>query len=129
MATQQPKRLGEVLIEAGIITERQLDEALARKRGTNRRLGGMLVSMGLATEAQICRAVAAQQGIEVVNLQTMMPDPLAAKMLPSELALKHCMIPLRCQSGRLVLVMADPMDMVGFDAAWRAARCATVRAL
>ena len=126
MGPQPAKRIGEVLVESGVITEGQLQEALAAKKGTNRRLGMVLVDMGLATESEICRALARQQGLEMVDLTTVVPEPQAIERVPSEIALKHYLIPLKYQNGRLQLAMADPLDMAGYDAAWRAAKCATV---
>lgn len=126
MGTQQPKRLGEVLVESGVITEHQLMSALEHKRGTRRRLGSTLVEMGLATETQICRAVADQQGIPVIDLNTITPDSEALQRVPAEIAARHAVVPLKVRAGRLLLVMADPLDITGLDAAWRASQCVSI---
>lgn len=122
MITGQRKRLGELLVETGVITEAQLQEALARRQGSGQRLGQVLEEMGLVTEEQICRAVAKQQGIEMVDLSSVIPEPAALERIPAEIAIKHRVMPLRMDGNRLVLVMADPLDTQALDAAWRAAR-------
>ncbi|MBI3947977.1 MAG: Flp pilus assembly complex ATPase component TadA [Armatimonadetes bacterium] len=126
MVTGQRKRLGELLVEAGVITEAQLQEALARRQGASQRLGKVLEDMGLVTEAQICRAVAKQQGIEMIDLNDVIPESAALERIPAEIAIRHRVMPLRMDGSRLVLVMADPLDTQALDAAWRAARATSI---
>jgi len=65
------KRLGEILVESGLLTPEQLNRALATAAANQQRLGEALVSIGLLSEIDIARALATQLGLEIVRLQTM----------------------------------------------------------
>ncbi|MDR7544994.1 MAG: hypothetical protein QN120_12175, partial [Armatimonadota bacterium] len=107
--------LGELLVEAGLITRQQLDQALQSQRVTGHRLGRVLVSMGLATPEAIARAVAGQLGIEFVELQAItIPDDVLT-VLPETLIRRHQVIPIRNEGEALVLGMVDPLDILALD--------------
>jgi type IV pilus assembly protein PilB len=108
-------RLGELLVEAGLISQAQLQQALEQQNATGERLGKVLVSMGVATQDSIARAVASQLGIEYVNLQTttIAEDVLTA--LPEPLIRRYQVVPVRLEEDALVLGMVDPLDIVALD--------------
>ena len=69
------KKIGECLIQAGLITDDDLRRALAEHKRTGERLGVVLVRMNLATEKQIAKALAFQLGFPYINLAENPPDP------------------------------------------------------
>ncbi|MDR7419651.1 MAG: type II secretion system ATPase GspE [Armatimonadota bacterium] len=119
----QPRRrvrLGEILVEAGLITQEQLDRALQQQQATGDRLGKVLVTMGLASQDAIARAVANQLGIEYVAIQTLnIPDDVLTS-LPESVIRRHQVIPVRHEDNTLVLGMVDPLDVLALDDVRRA---------
>jgi type IV pilus assembly protein PilB len=108
-------RLGELLVEAGLISQAQLQQALEQQHATGERLGKVLVSMGLATQDSIARAVASQLGIEYVNLQTTTIPEDVLTALPEPLIRRYQVVPVRLEEDALVLGMVDPLDIVALD--------------
>ena len=78
------KKIGECLIQSGLITEDDLRNALAEHKRTGERLGVVLVRMNLATEKQIAKALAMQLGFPYVNLGENPVDPTAVVLVPKE---------------------------------------------
>ena len=76
------KKIGECLIQAGLITEDDLRNALTEHKRTGERLGVVLVRMNLATEKQIAKALAFQLGFPYINLAENPPDPPAVILIP-----------------------------------------------
>jgi type IV pilus assembly protein PilB len=103
------KKLGECLIQAGLITEDDLRLALAEHKRTRERLGAVLVRMNLATEKQIAKALAYQLGFAYVNLAENPPDPAAVTLIPKEVALKCACIAVRLEKQLLTVAMSDPL--------------------
>ena len=76
------KKIGECLVQAGLITEADLQTALAEHKRSGERLGAVLVRMNLATERQIAKALAYQLGFAYVNLSENAADPAAVILIP-----------------------------------------------
>ncbi len=109
-------RLGELLVEAGLITPEQLEKALEVQQQSGERLGKVLVSMALATQDAIARAVANQLGIEYVNAQSVEIAEDVLTALPEAMIRRHSVIPLRLtDENALVLGMVDPLDIIALD--------------
>ncbi len=122
MAKVQRKRIGDILLETGIITPQQLAEALAQQRRTRERLGRVLVDQGAASEKQIAQALAAQLDLPLVALSSARLDPSAVKLIPEILARKRRVVPLRLDGSHVVVAMADPLDVFALDDVGIAAR-------
>lgn len=122
MAKVQRKRIGDILLETGIITPQQLAEALAQQRRTRERLGRVLVDQGAASEKQIAQALAAQLDLPLVALSSARLDPNAVKLIPEILARKRRVVPLRLDGSHVVVAMADPLDVFALDDVGIAAR-------
>jgi type IV pilus assembly protein PilB len=103
------KKLGETLIQAGLITEDDLRVALAEHKRTGERLGAVLVRMNLATERQIAKALAYQLGFPYVNLAENPPEPGAVIHISKDIALKRSCVALRLDKNLLTVAMADPL--------------------
>ncbi|MFF2090426.1 GspE/PulE family protein [Paenibacillus sp. NPDC058174] len=109
------KRIGDLLLESGVITEQQLHEALEQQRDTKSRLGDVLISMGIITQQQFIEALEFQLGIPHVQLYRQKIDPKIIQLMTQKLADQHCVLPLRMDGNRLVIAMADPLDYFAID--------------
>lgn len=115
---QTRRRIGEILVEAGVISKSQLIEALEAQRGDGRRarLGSVIVSLALATEDDIAHALATQLGYETIDLTAEGPEPAALQRVPRKLAERHQVLPLRIEDRDvLVVAMSDPTNVVALD--------------
>ena len=93
------KKIGECLVQAGLITEADLQTALAEHKRSGERLGAVLVRMNLATERQIAKALAYQLGFSYVNLAEHVPDPAAVVLIPKDVALKRTCISINVEKN------------------------------
>ncbi len=107
--------LGQVLVEAEVLTHAQLERALAEQRHTGDRLGDILLRNGLASQDAIAAAAARQLGIEFLRLQDTVVDEKALLQVPEHLARRHRVIPIREENGALVMGMVDPTDIMAID--------------
>src|ERR1700741_4839188 len=103
------KKLGECLIQAGLITEHDLQAALTEHKRTGERLGAVLVRLNLATERQIAKALAYQLGFPYLNLGENPPDQTVVTLIQKEAALKRSCVAIRLEKNRLTVAMADPL--------------------
>lgn len=107
--------LGDILVEQGIITPLQLDEALQRQRLTGDLLGRTLVSMGYASEQDIIEALGIQQGMERIDVTKITISQEVIKLISSDVARFYSVIPVRVENGTLVVAMADPLNIQTLD--------------
>jgi CheY-like chemotaxis protein len=107
------KKFGEILVEAGVVDDIQLRQALARQRGTAKRLGEVLEELGVVKEKDIAVAVAHQFGFKVVKQLARFNYPSdVLAMVRSEEALQLLIFPLKFdESGALLLAMVNPLDL------------------
>jgi type IV pilus assembly protein PilB len=103
------KRIGECLIQAGLITEDDLNIALTEHKRTGERVGVVLVRMNLATEKQVAKALAYQLGFPYVNLPENPPDPAAVVLIPKDVALKRVCVAVALDKNLLTVAMSDPL--------------------
>ncbi|HLJ61990.1 MAG TPA: type II secretion system ATPase GspE [bacterium] len=116
-AALRRRRLGEILVDAGVITLEQLAEALGEQKraGRHRGLGQVLVDMGCATERGIGEALALQLGLRYVDLRETVPDEQAMLLLPEHLARRFQTIPIAIDGDKLTVGMVDPLDVLALD--------------
>jgi type IV pilus assembly protein PilB len=103
-------RLGDVLLQDGLITRDQLKQALAEQKSGGHRLGYVLVKQGLVQEIEITRLLARQFRMPAVDLSRFEVDPKIIKLIPAEVAKKNCVLPLKREGRTLTIAMADPLD-------------------
>ncbi|MFT5530432.1 MAG: type IV pilus assembly protein PilB [Candidatus Poriferisodalaceae bacterium] len=113
--TQTKRYLGEILVDHGIISALQLEEALAEHTATKRRLGEVLLMKGWLFPADLYRALAEQHEIEIVDLDTHPPDPILARRVPESLARRLMAIPVGEIATSLKVAMAEPFDVFAID--------------
>lgn len=112
--TQTRKRLGDLLVEAGLITEEQLQLTL-KDKDSSQRLGDALLEKGYITEQQLIEVLEFQLGIPHVSLYRYPFDPKLFSLIPEDVAKRNLMIPLKKDGNRLFVAMADPMDFYAID--------------
>lgn len=112
---KQRKRLGDLLVEVGIITEQQLQLALHEQKKGKLKLGDQLVDMGLITEQQIIEVLEVQLKIPQIELHRQKINPKILNMINEEMAKRYEIIPLKKEGNRLTLAMADPLDYNAMD--------------
>jgi type IV pilus assembly protein PilB len=103
------KKIGECLIQAGLISDDDLENALIEHKRTGERLGVVLIRMNLATEKQIAKALAMQLGFPYVSLSENPPDPAAVVLVPRDVALKRVCIAVTLEKNLLTVAMSDPL--------------------
>ncbi len=103
------KKIGECLIQSGLITEADLQVALAEHKLTGERVGAVLIRLKFATEKQITKALAYQLGFSYVSLAEDPPDPAAIVLIPKEVALKRACVAVRLEKNLLTVAMSDPL--------------------
>lgn len=111
-------RLGDVLINGGVITQEQLDKALGLQKGSGRKLGEVLVDEGITTEEAIARALSSQLGIDMIEAQNVRISEEILKLIPVSVLKKNKVLPFEYAKDNpnvLRVAMADPMDMNAMD--------------
>jgi type IV pilus assembly protein PilB len=103
-------KLGTILVEAGVITEDQLNRILAKQRNTKKRFGHVAVEEGLATEEQIVEALAKQLKIPFISLSTIVIDADVVRMISEPMARELRALPLFRVEKYITVAMADPTD-------------------
>ena len=104
-------RLGDVLLQEGLLTREQLSSALAEQRSSGQRLGYILVKQGLVDEVVVTKALARQLRMPAVDLSRFEPDQKILRLIPSDVARKSLVLPLRRDGRNLTVAMADPTDL------------------
>lgn len=112
---QKPVRLGEYLVKIGLIDKETLNKALKIQKSGRKKLGEILVDMGVADDVVIAKALAVRLKISYGRIDKAgIPEDIIA-MIPPELAEKHMVIPLRKKAGRLLVAMANPLDLYALE--------------
>ncbi len=111
---QTRKRLGDLLVDAGLITEEQLQSTL-KEKPAEQRLGDALLMRGYITEQQLIEVLEFQLGIPHISLYRYPFDTKLFSLIPKEEARRNLIIPLKKDGNRLFVAMADPMDFFVID--------------
>ncbi len=107
--------LGNLLVAAAIVTQDQIDAALAEQAGSGKPLGRVLVERGQLSEVDLARALAAELGLEFVDLAEYPVDRAAIGLIPEPVARRYRALPVGWAEGRLVVAMADPTNVFALD--------------
>ena len=109
MQQNQRKKIGDLLKEAGIITEVQILEALDQKR-KDQKLGDALVEQGYITEKQLLSVLEIQLNLESISLYQYPIDDRLVDLLPKNRARKNLALPIKLEGSKLTVAMNDPLD-------------------
>ncbi|QYK56496.1 MAG: hypothetical protein KF733_03225 [Fimbriimonadaceae bacterium] len=115
------QRIGEMLIHKGLLSQDQLQEALKAKLSSNMRFGEVLTALGYVTEEDVTLCLADQYGYEVVDLDTIVPEPEALEIVPAMTAITGLVLPVRLTNDKMFCVVADPLDIWLTDSLMRLA--------
>lgn len=116
------KRLGDLLVEAGVITNVQLEFALTNKT-KEEKLGDFLIKENILTEQQLIEVLEFQLGIPHIHLNQFSISPDLLQLVPAELAKRTNIIPIRREKNKLFIAMADPMDYFAIEEVRMATGC------
>src|SRR3990170_191123 len=109
------KRLGELLVETGLLSEGSLTRALIEQRSKRGKLGEVIVNLGMATEEEIAQALSIQLGIPYVELKQTPVEPQAIDLIGEKVARKHLILPISIEQKDLHLAMSDPLSFEAFE--------------
>ncbi|GAB0167004.1 GspE/PulE family protein [Lysinibacillus sp. CTST325] len=116
------KRLGDLLVESGVITNVQLEFALTNKT-KEEKLGDFLIKENILTEQQLIEVLEFQLGIPHIHLNQYSISPDLLQLVPAELAKRTNIIPIRREKNKLFIAMADPMDYFAIEEVRMATGC------
>ena len=108
-------RLGDLLVQNGLIDESQLMAALAEQRQTGRKLGATLIAMELVTEQQLLELLSAHLNVPLIDIDQFNVNPAAVKLLPEVQARRYRAIVLEDKGDSLLVGMSDPADLTAVD--------------
>lgn len=116
------KRLGDILISDGLLTQEQLEEALAQQKQTHERLGAVLIEYGYITEKELIDALRNQLGIDFIDLTKTTIDPSMSRYIPKALAQEYEIVPIQVVRDNLFIAMSDPLNFMAIERARNTSR-------
>ncbi len=121
----KPVRIGDLLLEKGIISQEQIDQALdyQRNRGHKKLLGEILVELEFVTEEQVTQTLAHTYGVPFARITPKVADPKVIDVLPREFLEKHCVLPLFCVGGKLTIAIHEPTNVFLIEEVTRLSEC------
>ncbi|MBF0498692.1 MAG: type IV-A pilus assembly ATPase PilB [Candidatus Riflebacteria bacterium] len=108
-------RFGDALLQEGLISAEQLQQALELQKKSGKRLGAVVIEMHLVTEQETAQILSRQLKIPFIDLSNYLVDPIIARLLPEHLAKRHMLIPINKVGNRLTVAMFDPLNIIGID--------------
>ncbi|MDB5172165.1 MAG: pilB, partial [Phycisphaerales bacterium] len=112
---KQPKKLGELLVEWGACSPKDVAKALEHAKKQSMRIGEALIDLKLVNETAVFKALASQHNMEYVDLEKSSIPPNAIGLIPDDLMRKYVILPLGKENGRLRVVVHDPLDLEMLD--------------
>jgi len=109
------KQLGELLIERSIITQNQLEKALAVQQERGGLIGEILVELGFAKEDEIAQTLTAQYGFPYLPLSNYEVNPDIANIVPGRVARQYLLIPIDKIGNNLTLAMSNPLNVQAIE--------------
>ena len=109
------KRLGEVLLQRGVIARKDLEKAMAYQQEHGGLIGQVLIQMGFTTEEEVALALTAQYGFPFLPLDNYEIDGALTGVVPEALAREYCLIPIDRIGNALTLAMADPSNVKAIE--------------
>jgi type IV pilus assembly protein PilB len=107
--------LGQMLVDANLITPEQLSKALKVQETLGGRIGYHLVKLNYISEGEIASFLGRQCGVPPADLSNVKIDPAVIKLIPSAIAHKHLLVPLRRTGNILTIAMVNPSDISAMD--------------
>ncbi len=111
----QRRRLGEILVDQGFLTDAQIGQALDEQKRTGKQLGKVLVEKGFIEENKLLDVISAQIDVQRVILENINLDPAIVKLVPQEMARSYKVVPIFERDNILTVAMADPSNLRTLD--------------
>lgn len=105
------RKLGEILYRKGLVDKPKLIRAMKKSKADNKRLGETLVDLGMLSEDDLTSALAKQFGMEYIDLDRQDISQSTMNLIPDELVRKHFILPLGQEDGRLKVIISDPLNL------------------
>ena len=121
----KPVRIGDLLLDKGLITQEQIAQALdyQRNRGHKKLLGEILIELDLVTEEQVCETLAEAYDVPFARISPKVADPKVIEMLPREFLEKHLVLPLFFVQGKLTVAINEPTNVFLIEEIGRICDC------
>ncbi|MCR5451578.1 MAG: GspE/PulE family protein [Lachnospiraceae bacterium] len=116
------KRIGDLLIERGLITENELSYALDMQKQTHEKLGEVLVNHKIVTAEEMAQTLAIQLEVDYIDLLQISIPPELSNLVKKNTAKSNHMVPVRKQGDVLYVAMDDPLNYYGIDEVRKASR-------
>lgn len=123
------KKIGQLLIEAGHIGEKELNIGLAEQKKRGKRIGQVLIELGYLSEDKLLPILGKQLKVPFVDLSKVEIKPDVLKMVPEKICRKHILVPISFDGKSLMIGMADPLDVFIIDEIQFQNNCEVVRAI
>ena len=108
-------KLGEILVNQGVISEDMLAQALEEQKQDGEKLGTTLIRMGFVSEPELLQALSKHYGVRAVDLKAKEPSDSVLKLLPGDIAAKYLVVPISRFGRKLTLAMLNPHDMTAIE--------------
>lgn len=108
-------KLGEILVNQGVISEDMLAQALEEQKTDGEKLGTTLIRMGFVSEPELLQALSKHFGVRAVDLKSKEPSDSVLKLLPGDIAAKYLVVPISRFGRKLTLAMLNPHDMAAIE--------------
>lgn len=108
-------RLGDILIKSNKVTEYQLNMALQQQKVQGKKLGEILIANGVVTEDDIVSSIESQTGIKQIDLNNIKIDEKAIALIPQGLCEKYTLIPFGFEDNKIKVAMSDPLNIYAID--------------
>ena len=115
MTIIRKRRLGEILVSAGKVTENQIEEVLQKQRNVGKKLGQILVEEGMVSEIDIIEAIEQQTGIKRIDLSNVQCDKKAIKLVSHKLCTKYVVAPFGFNGSKIMVAFEDPLNIFAID--------------
>ena len=109
------ERIGELLVKENLLSADQLSKARTGAAAKGKRLGAEITELGFLEESELTDFVAKQYGVPSINLDEFQVDPEVVQLIPEDVAVKHCVVPVNRAGSTLILATADPSNIFALD--------------
>src|SRR3972149_9364511 len=100
-------RLGELLVSNGLISPKQLEQALQEQKISGNKLGSSLIKLGFITEKNLVSFLSKHYGVPAIDLAEVQTDPEVIKMIPPDVVFKYQIVPIKRVGSSLRVAMSD----------------------
>lgn len=109
------RKIGDILVEKGLVTNDQVSTALALQKTNKRKLGIILVGLGYLTEEEIIQTLSEKFDYEVIDCSELVIDEILMSLVPKKMAEKEVIIPIELDGKRLKIAVSDPLNLGAVD--------------